>query len=80
MDRCSRRVWLIKNIDKIIYEFILKNKIFFKIITVDRISIPKDSSMKFVLQFYLDNVCFKINSMLRKLFAYKCSYNIAYKI
>ena len=123
VDRCSRRVWLIKAeykneyyIDKIIYEFILKNEILVKSITVDnglefealgltakklgvklykcdpycsfqrgtnertnalvRRFIPKGSSMKYVSQVYLDNICFEINSMPRKLFDYKCSYDI----
>ncbi len=126
VDRCSRRVWLIKAeykneyyIDKIIYEFILKNEILVRSITVDnglefealgltakklgvklykcdpycsfqrgtnertnalvRRFIPKGSSMKFVSQVYLDNICFEINSMPRKLFDYKCSYDIELK-
>ena len=41
--------------------------------------IPKGSSMKFVSQVYLDNICFEINSMPRKLFDYKCSYDIELK-
>ncbi len=126
VDRCSRRVWLIKAeykneyyIDKIIYEFILKNEILVRSITVDnglefealgltakklgvklykcdpycsfqrgtnertnalvRRFIPKGSSMKFISQVYLDNICFEINSMPRKLFNYKCSYDIELK-
>ena len=126
VDRCSRRVWLIKAeykneyyIDKIIYEFILNNEILVRSITVDnglefealgltakklgvklykcdpycsfqrgtnertnalvRRFIPKGSSMKFVSQVYLDNICFEINSMPRKLFDYKCSYDIELK-
>ena len=42
VDRCSRRVWLIKTenkneyyTDKIIYEYIIKNEIIVKSITVD---------------------------------------------
>ena len=123
VDRCSRRVWLIKAeykneyyIDKLIYNFILRNEILVKSITVDnglefnalgltakklgvklykcdpycsfqrgtnertnalvRRFIPKGSSMKFVSQYYLDNICFEINSMPRKLFDYKCSFDI----
>ena len=126
VDRCSRRVWLIKAeykneyyIDKIIYEFILRNEILVKSITVDngiefdalgltakklgvklykcdpycsfqrgtnertnalvRRFIPKGSSMKFVSQVYLDNICFEINSMPRKMFDYKCPYDIELK-
>jgi len=123
VDRCSRRVWLIKAeykneyyIDKLIYNFLLKNEVLVKSITVDnglefdalgltakklgvklykcdpycsfqrgtnertnalvRRFIPKGSSMKFVSQVYLDEICFEINSMPRKLFDYKCSYDI----
>ena len=126
VDRCSRRVWLIKAeykneyyIDKIIYEFILRNEILVKSITVDnglefealgitakklgvklykcdpycsfqrgtnertnalvRRFIPKGSSMKFISQVYLDNICFEINSMPRKIFDYKCAYDIELK-
>lgn len=126
VDRCSRKVWLIKAeykneyyIDKLIYNFILRNEILVKSITVDnglefqtlgitakkmgvklykrdpycsfqrgtnersnalvRRFIPKGSSMKFVSQVYLDDICFNINSMPRKLFDYKCSYDIELK-
>lgn len=126
VDRCTRKVWLIKAqykneyyIDKLIYNFILKNEIIVKSITVDnglefaalgltakklgvklykcdpycsfqrgtnertnalvRRFIPKGNSMKFVTQVYLDNICFEINSMPRKLFDYKCSYDIELK-
>lgn len=126
VDRCTRRVWLIKAqykneyyIDKLIYNFILNNEIPVKSITVDnglefealgltakklgvklykcdpycsfqrgtnertnalvRRFIPKGSSMKFVTQVYLDDICFEINSMPRKLFDYKCSYDIELK-
>ena len=126
VDRCSRRIWLIKAeykneyyIDKIIYEFILRNEILVRSITVDnglefqalgltakklgvklykcdpycsfqrgtnermnalvRRFIPKGSSMKFVSQVYLDNICFEINSMPRKMFDYKCPYDIELK-
>ena len=123
VDRCSRRVWLIKAeykneyyINKIIYEYIIKNGIKVKSITVDnglefnvlgitakklgvklykcdpycsfqrgtnertnalvRRWIPKGSSMKYVPQIYLDDICFEINSMPRKIFDFKCSYDI----
>lgn len=123
VDRCSRRVWLIKAeykneyyINKIIYEYIIKNGIKVKSITVDnglefnalgitakklgvklykcdpycsfqrgtnertnalvRRWIPKGSSMKHVPQIYLDDICFEINSMPRKIFDFKCAYDI----
>ena len=126
VDRCSRRVWLIKAeykneyyINKIIYDFIIRNEILVKSITVDnglefnvlgitakklgvklykcdpycsfqrgtnertnalvRRFVPKGSSMKYVSQYYLDNICFEINSMPRKLFDYKCAYDIELK-
>lgn len=126
VDRCSRRIWLIKAeykneyyIDKIIYEFILRNEILVRSITVDnglefdalgltakklgvklykcdpycsfqrgtnermnalvRRFIPKGSSMKYVSQVYLDNICFEINSMPRKMFDYKCPFDIELK-
>lgn len=116
-------MWLIKAeykneyyIDKKIYEYIIKNQISVKSITVDngfefnalgltakklgvklykcdpycsfqrgtnertnalvRRFIPKGNSMKFVTQYYLDNICFEINSMPRKLFDYKSAYDI----
>ena len=37
--------------------------------------IPKDSSMKTISQIYLDDICFQINSMPRKIFNYKCAYD-----
>ena len=126
VDRCSRKVWLIKAqykneyyIDKLIYEFIIKNEIIVKSITVDnglefqalgltakklgvklykcdpycsfqrgtnertnalvRRWIPKGYSMKFISQIYLDNISFEINSMPRKIFDYKSSYDIELK-
>ena len=126
VDRCSRRVWLIKAeykneyyIDRLIYNYILRNEILVKSITVDNGSefqalgltakklgvklykcdpycsfqrgtnertnalvrrfIPKGSSMRFISQIYLDDICFEINSMPRKLFDYKCSYDIELK-
>ena len=126
VDRCSRRVWLIKAeykneyyINKIIYDFFIRNEILVISITLDnglefnvlgitakklgvklykcdpycsfqrgtnertnalvRRFIPKGSSMKYVSQYYLDNICFEINSMPRKLFDYKCAYDIELK-
>ena len=126
VDRCTRRVWLIKAeykneyyIDKIIYNFILNNEIEVKSITVDngvefdalgltakklgvklykcdpycsfqrgtnertnalvRRFIPKGNSMRLVTQYYLDNISFEINSMPRKIFDYKCAYDIELK-
>lgn len=126
VDRCSRKVWLIKSeykneyyIDKIIYEYLIRNEINVKSITVDnglefqalgitakklgiklykcdpycsfqrgtnertnalvRRFIPKGSSMKLVSQYYLDNISFEINSMPRKIFDYKCAYDIELK-
>ena len=126
VDRCSRKVWLIKSeykneyyTDKIIYDFIIRNEIKVKSITVDnglefqalgltakklgvklykcdpycsfqrgtnertnalvRRFIPKGNSMKLVTQYYLDNISFEINSMPRKIFDYKCAYDIELK-
>ena len=123
VDRCTRRVWLIKSQYKqeyytsnLIYNFIIENEITVKSITVDnglefqalgiaakklgvklykcdpycsfqrgtnertnalvRRFIPKGNSMKFVTQYYLNNISFEINSMPRKIFDYKCSYDI----
>lgn len=126
VDRCTRRVWLIKSQYKqeyytanLIYNYIIKNEITVKSITVDnglefqalgitakklgvklykcdpycsfqrgtnertnalvRRFISKGNSMKLVTQYYLDNISFEINSMPRKLFDYKCSYDIELK-
>ena len=126
VDRCSRKVWLIKSeykneyyTDKIIYDFIVRNEIKVKSITVDnglefqalgltakklgvklykcdpycsfqrgtnertnalvRRFIPKGNSMKHITQYYLDNISFEINAMPRKIFDYKCSYDIELK-
>lgn len=126
VDRCSRIVWLIKAeykneyyIDRLIYNYILRNDILVKSITVDngiefdalgltakklgvklykcdpycsfqrgtnertnalvRRFIPKGSSMKFITQVYLDDICFEINAMPRKIFDYKCAYDIELK-
>lgn len=126
VDRCSRRVWLIKSQYKqeyytanLIYNYIVRNEITVKSITVDnglefqalgiaakklgvklykcdpycsfqrgtnertnalvRRFIPKGQSMKLVTQYYLDNISFEINSMPRKIFDYKCAYDIELK-
>lgn len=123
VDRCTRRLWLIKSeyknkyyTDKLIYNYIIKNEIDVKSITVDnglefqalgitakklgvklykcdpycsfqrgtnertnalvRRWIPKGESMKLKPQIYLDDICFEINSMPRKLFNYKSTYEI----
>ena len=123
VDRCSRRVWLIKAEYKqeyytanLIYNFIIKNEILVRSITVDnglefqalgiaakklgvklykcdpycsfqrgtnertnalvRRWIPKGYSMKFVSQIQLDGISFEINMMPRKIFDYKCAYDI----
>lgn len=126
VDRCSRKVWLIKSqykneyyTDKIIYDYLIKNEIKVKSITVDnglefqalgltakklgiklykcdpycsfqrgtnertnalvRRWIPKGTSMKYISQIFLDNISFEINSMPRKIFDYKCAYDIELK-
>lgn len=126
VDRCTRKVWLIKAeykneyyINKIIYEYIIKNEILVRSITVDnglefsvlgitakklsvklykcdpycsfqrgtnertnalvRRWIPKGTSMRYVPQSYLDDICFEINSMPRKIFDFKCVYDIESK-
>ena len=123
VDRCTRRLWLIKAehkneyyIDRLIYNYILDNDIEVKSITVDnglefsvlgitakklgvklykcdpycsfqrgtnertnalvRRYIPKGESMKLKPQIYLDDICFEINSMPRKIFDYKCVYDV----
>lgn len=38
--------------------------------------IPKGTSMKLKPQIYLDDICFEINSMPRKLFDFKSSYEV----
>ena len=123
VDRCTRKLWLIKAdykneyyIDRLIYNYILKEEITVKSITVDnglefgalgltakrlgvklykcdpycsfqrgtnermnaivRRFIPKGSSMKLKPQIYLDDICFKINSMPRKIFDFKCAYEV----
>ena len=123
VDRCTRIVWLIKAeykneyyINKLIYEYIIKNDIIVRSITVDngvefdalgicakklgvklykcdpycsfqrgtnertnalvRRWIPKGTSMRYIPQIYLDDICFQINSMPRKIFDYKCAFDI----
>ena len=123
VDRCTRRLWLIKAqykneyyIDKLIYNYIIKNDIEVKSITVDnglefsalgltakklgvklykcdpycsfqrgtnermnamvRRFIPKGSTMKMIPQIYLDDISFAINSMPKKIFDYKSSFDI----
>jgi transposase, IS30 family len=123
VDRCSRKVWLIKSeykydyyTDKLIRKFIEENQIITKSITVDngiefkalgitakrlgvklykcdpycsfqrgsnermnaivRRFIPKGKSMYNVAQQYLDDICFKINAMPRKIFDFKTAYDI----
>ena len=123
VDRCTRRVWLIKAeythehyINKLIYEYIIKHEIKVRSITTDnglefkalgicakklgvklykcdpycsfqrgtnekmnslvRRYIPKGSSLKLVPQIYLDDISFHINSMPRKMFDFKCAYDI----
>ena len=38
--------------------------------------IPKGESMKLKPQIYLDDICFEINSMPRKIFDYRCVYDV----
>ena len=123
VDRCTRKLWLIKSeyrneyyTDKLIYEFIIKNEIPVKSITTDngfefkvlgicakklgvklykcdpycsfqrgtnertnalvRRYIPKGESMKLKPQIYLDDICFNINSMPRKIFDFKSVYDV----
>ena len=123
VDRCTRRLWLIKAeykqeyyIANLIYNFIIKNNIEVKSITVDnglefnvlgitakklgvklykcdpycsfqrgtnermnamvRRFIPKGESMKLKPQIYLDDICFMINSMPKKIFDYKSTFDV----
>ena len=123
VDRCSRKIWLIKAeyshehyINKLIYEYIIRNNIKVKSITTDngvefkalgicakklgiklykcdpycsfqrgtneranalvRRYIPKGTSLKITPQIYLDDISFNINSMPRKMFDFKCAYDI----
>ena len=126
VDRCTRRVWLIKAeykqeyyINKLIYDYIIKNNITVKSITIDnglefnvlgitakklgvklykcdpycsfqrgtnermnaivRRYIPKGYSLKMIPQRYLDDISFNINSMPRKMFDFKSSFDIEMK-
>jgi IS30 family transposase len=123
VDRCTRRVWLIKAeykneyyINNLIYNYLLKNNVKVKSITTDngiefsalgitakklgvklykcdpycsfqrgtnermnaivRRYIPKGRSLKLIPQWYLDDIAFNINSMPRKIFDFKCSYDV----
>lgn len=123
VDRCTRRLWLIKAeykqeyyVANLIYNYIVKNDIPVKSITTDnglefnvlgitakklgvklykcdpycsfqrgtnertnaivRRWIPKGSSMKLKPQIFLDDICFEINSMPRKIFDFKSSYDV----
>ena len=126
VDRCTRRLWLIKAeykqeyyVANLIYKYIVENDIPVKSITTDnglefnvlgitakklgvklykcdpycsfqrgtnertnalvRRWIPKGSSMALKPQIYLDDICFQINSMPRKIFDFKSSYDIELK-
>ena len=126
VDRCTRRLWLIKaeyRFDyytaNLIYKYIIKNDIVVKSMTVDnglefkalgiaakrlgvklykcdpycsfqrgtnertnalvRRYLPKGTSFKITPQIYLDDIAFNINSMPRKLFGFKCSYDMELK-
>ena len=123
VDRCTRTTWLIKSIykneyytNKLIYDYIIKNGITVKSITVDngiefsalgicakrlgvklykcdpycsfqrgtnertnalvRRWIPKGYSLKTITQTYLDDIAFEINTMPRKIFNFKNSYEM----
>lgn len=123
VDRCTRRLWLIKAEYKydyytsnLIYNYILKNEIPVKSITTDnglefktmgitakrlgvklykcdpycsfqrgtnermnaivRRYLPKGTSFKITPQIYLEDIAFNINSMPRKIFNFKCSYDM----
>lgn len=126
VDRCTRRMWLIKAeakneyyIDKLIRKYIEEEQIEVKSITVDnglefqalgitakrlgvklykcdpycsfqrgtneranalvRRFIPKGKSMYQVSQQYLEDISFQINSMKRKLFDFKSSFDVEYE-
>ena len=123
VDRCTRKLWLIKSdykqeyyVANLIYKYIVDNEIPVKSITTDnglefnvlgitakklgvklykcdpycsfqrgtnertnalvRRWIPKGSSMKLKPQIYLDDICFAINSMPRKIFDFKSVYDV----
>ncbi len=126
VDRCTRRLWLIKAeyrydyyTANLIYKYIVKNDIEVKSITVDnglefkalgiaakrlgvklykcdpycsfqrgtnersnalvRRYLPKGTSFKIIPQIYLEDIAFNINSMPRKMFGFKNSYEIESK-
>lgn len=126
VDRCTRRLWLIKAeyrydyyTANLIYKYIIKNDITVRSITVDnglefkalgiaakrlgvklykcdpycsfqrgsnertnaivRRYLPKGTSFKITPQIYLDDIAFNINSMPRKIFGFKSSYDIELK-
>lgn len=121
VDRCTRRLWLIKAeyrydyyTANLIYKYIIRNDINVKSITVDnglefralgiaakrlgvklykcdpycsyqrgtnertnaivRRYLPKGTSFKITPQIYLEDIAFNINSMPRKMFGFKSSY------
>ena len=123
VDRCTRRLWLIKSeyrydyyTANLIYKYIINNEIDVKSITVDnglefkalgitakrlgiklykcdpycsfqrgsneranalvRRYLPKGMSFKTTSQVFLDEIAFNLNSMPRKIFGYKSSYEI----
>jgi len=123
VDRCSRKVWLIKAeytyeyyTSNLIYDYIIKKGITVRSITTDnggefntmgiaakklgvklykcdpycsfqrgsnermnaiiRRWIPKGESLKMKPQIYLDDICFQINTMPRKIFDFKTSSEI----
>ncbi len=123
VDRCTRKVWLIKAeykneyyINNLIYNYIIKNNIEVKSITTDngiefsalgiaakklgvklykcdpycsfqrgtnermnaivRRYLPKGRSLKLIPQRYLDDICFNINSMPRKIFDFKSTFEV----
>ena len=123
VDRCTRRVWLIKAeynqeyyISNLIFNYIIRNSIEVKSITIDnglefnalgiaakklgvklykcdpycsfqrgtnertnalvRRYIPKGTSLKITPQIYLDDISFNINTMPRKMFDFKTSFDI----
>lgn len=123
VDRCTRRIWLIKSEYKydyytanLIYKYIVNNDITVKSITVDnglefkalgiaakrlgvklykcdpycsfqrgtneranaivRRYLPKGMSFKTTSQIHLDNISFNINTMPRKIFNFKSSYEM----
>ena len=125
VDRCTRRVWLIKAeykneyyINNLIYNYLIKNNIEVKSITVDngiefsalgitakklgvklykcdpycsfqrgtnehmngivRRYLPKGRTLKLIPQWYLEDIAFNINSMPRKIFDFKCAFDVEF--